>query len=333
MEEQHTPEQGPHPVPIEDSRVESPGFFVVGHARSGTTWLERVINSHPEVLCKGGGMFFGRDVNPSEVHRTLPTALSGCEDLKTWYGMRVNGWGERPFEEALPGMVRALIDHISGTELARSGKRIVGDRTPHYVSCLEEIHELYPEAKIIHAVRDGRDAVISGMHNFWHHSRDRGGHISLEPEEIEIRDAYFEDREAFLSDGQSIFTEKRLLQRARRWNHTVGQGRRTGMELFGDNYLDFRYEDHLHQPHEALAKLFGFLEVGTDPHTIERAIEENRFEKLTGRAPGQELSGNHARKGVAGDWKELFTGRDKRIFEEEAGDLLIQLGYERHLNW
>jgi hypothetical protein len=101
------------------------------------------------------------------------------------------------------------------------------------------------------------------------------------------------------------------------------------MELFGDNYLDFRYEDHLHKPHEALEKLFGFLEVDTDPQIIEKAIKSNSFEKLTGRSPGQELRSDHARKGVSGDWKNLFTARDRQIFEEEAGELLSELGYER----
>lgn len=331
MEKTNSQEQNPHPIPTENLRVEDVRFFAVGHGRSGTTWLERTLNSHPEILCKGSGMFFGKGLDSLGGNRILHEALANSEGVRAWHGSgKLNHWTKSgDFDQDVAQMMRAMIDSLMRRELTRSGKRVLGDRTPHYVSYLHEVYALYPEAKIIHAVRDGRDTAISGIHNLWHHSQDRGGHINLEPEETKLRDAYFEDQEAFLSSGQSIFTEKRIRQRARNWNRLVGQGRRTGMELFGDNYLDFRYEDHLHRSHEALQKLFGFLEVDTDPQIIGKAIESNSFEKLTGRSPGQELPSDHARKGVSGDWKELFTARDRRIFDEEAGELLAELGYER----
>jgi hypothetical protein len=36
---------------------------------------------------------------------------------------------------------------------------------------------------------------------------------------------------------------------------------------------------------------------------------------------------------VAGDWNNYFTERDKQTYKEEAGELLIRLGYERDLDW
>jgi hypothetical protein len=38
----------------------TPVFFVVGQQKSGTTWLMRMLDSHPEILCKGEGRFFGK---------------------------------------------------------------------------------------------------------------------------------------------------------------------------------------------------------------------------------------------------------------------------------
>ena len=52
-----------------------------------------------------------------------------------------------------------------------------------------------------------------------------------------------------------------------------------------------------------------------------------------GRERGQEDAGSFFRKGVAGDWRAAFTDRDKRIFKEEAGDLLVALGYEKDTGW
>jgi hypothetical protein len=104
-------------------------------------------------------------------------------------------------------MVKALTDHILGTELAKSGKKVLGDKTQHHVSYLEEIHELYPSSKIIHIIRDGRDVAISNVHAVWQNARDKGGPVDLEPEILQRRDAYLEDREGFLATGKSIFTE------------------------------------------------------------------------------------------------------------------------------
>ena len=311
-----------------------PPFFIVGYGRSGTTWLEMSLNSHPEVLCKGEGMFFGRSMSLFETQQTLAAALERCENLRTWHGMRENRWRSRSFEGELPGMVKALTDYVLGTELAKSGKRIVGDKTPHHVSYLQDIYELYPSSKIVHMIRDGRDVAISNVHAVWQNARDKGGPVDLEPESLQKRDAYLEDRRDFLAGDESIFTEGQIRQLARSWSERVGRGIRQGRRLFGERYLEVRYERLLHDPRSELTLLFEFLGArDCSPEVVARAIEENTFEKLGGRSRGQEEPGSFYRKGVAGDWKEVFTKRDKQIFKEEAGELLAELGYEKDLDW
>ena len=39
------------------------------------------------------------------------------------------------------------------------------------------------------------------------------------------------------------------------------------------------------------------------------------------------------RSGKAGGWREHFTPEHKRLFLDVAGDLLVQLGYEKNDNW
>jgi len=39
------------------------------------------------------------------------------------------------------------------------------------------------------------------------------------------------------------------------------------------------------------------------------------------------------RSGKIGGWKKAFNEENKSIFKDLAGDLLIQLGYEKDLNW
>ena len=316
------------------SRIEDVRFFALGNGRSGTTWLERTLNTHPEVLCKGSGMFFGKDVRNFGGRRLLYEVLLHSEGLKSWHGMRMNEWTEEgTFEEDAALITRAAIDALMRRELAASGKRVLGDRTPHHVSYLGEVHDLYPEAKVVHAIRDGRDVAISSLHAFWRHSQDRGGPASISEEEAGMRDAYLEDPQAYLKSGRSIFTEERIRQQAAGWNRVVRRGRETGAKLFGDDYFELFYENHLDRPHETLSRLFGFLEADTSPDVVDQVVEANRFEKLTGRSRGQESSGAFMRKGVAGDWRVTFTERDTQVFKEEAGELLVDLGYEKDLEW
>ena len=52
------------------------------------------------------------------------------------------------------------------------------------------------------------------------------------------------------------------------------------------------------------------------------------FEKLSkGRKRGEEDPSSFFRKGVAGDWKHVFTQGEREIFDNEAGELLVTLGY------
>ena len=39
------------------------------------------------------------------------------------------------------------------------------------------------------------------------------------------------------------------------------------------------------------------------------------------------------RSGKTGGWCEHFSEKNKELFKEVSGDLLIQLGYEKNNNW
>jgi hypothetical protein len=91
-----------------------------------------------------------------------------------------------------------------------------------------------------------------------------------------------------------------------------------------------RYEDLLSRPEEEVRRLLEFLGAGADDETVRRCVNAASFEKLSrGRERGEEDPTSFFRKGVAGDWRNTFTEQDRRVFEEMAGDLLAQLGYEK----
>jgi hypothetical protein len=80
--------------------------------------------------------------------------------------------------------------------------------------------------------------------------------------------------------------------------------------------------------------LIRFLGGDTSTEVVRRRVEAASFEDSTkGRTRGEEDSTSFFRKGIAGDWRNVFTKQHKAIFKEYAGELLVELGYERDNDW
>lgn len=324
------------------SSVENvPVFFVVGMAKSGTTWLMKTLDAHPEVLCKGEGRFFGEEyrrealaqIDTKQLPSSLYNALLSSEYLRLWLERSV--WTrDGDADRHMIDLTRLATNYFLTQQLAKSGKKIVGDKTPLLgTKFVEEIGTIYPEAKVIHIIRDGRDQAVSFMHQQGNRAR-RGSLHRMTPEEMAKSETYRKNPQEIPEAGAGMFSEKTLRQSARTWALRVGQAAEDGPGLFGDGYTEVRYEHLLERPHEEAARLFEFLGVDAGERIVERAVSSASFEKLAqGRERGQEDVTSFYRKGVAGDWKNLFTERDKQIYKEEAGELLIRLGYERDQDW
>lgn len=314
-------------------------FFIAGEMRSGTSWLRRTLSGHPEIACGHEGSFFGRDYDHEEIPvyphpvSSFTRALAVSEEFKTWHDLLWNQWSD-DYEEDMRNLTRLSIDYFLSKEVRRTSKRIVGDKSPQHTANLDEIYEFYPDARIIHIVRDGRDVAVSAMNHWWRQAQDRpDGIFELTAEEIEKRDAYQEDREKFLASGESIFTEERLGQLARRWSHRVGSARRNGTVLYGDRYLEIRYEDLLRNAPVTLFQVLELLGARRGTNVIECCIRHGSFERASNRRQGEENSGSFFRKGVVGDWQNVFTKQDRKIYEELAGEQLAEAGYETFYNW
>jgi hypothetical protein len=265
--------------------------------------------------------------------RSLYGALSNSRDLRLWLERSV--WGRTgDAEEHLANITRRTIQYFLERRLAESGKRIVGDKTPFLPGpgVIKEIHSIYPEAKVIHMIRDGRDAEVSWTHHRWNMSKDQGGIQVLSPGESERREAYLRDPRKAIETG--IIDPEVLRNRAAMWKESVGRAMKDGPELLGANYTEVKYECLLEDTASELERLLEFLSAKVGRSVVEKCVRKADFESLSkGRQKGEEDPTSLLRKGIAGDWRNVFTEKDKAIFKEEAGDLLIELGYERDGNW
>lgn len=94
-----------------------------------------------------------------------------------------------------------------------------------------------------------------------------------------------------------------------------------------------RYEDLLADTAGWMRRVFEHFELPVDDQRLLRIVEAHRFERVTGRARGQEDRASFNRKGVAGDWTNHFSPDQKRAFKETAGRALIELGYAQDMDW
>lgn len=229
------------------SSSEAPSvFFVLGLAKSGTSWLMKTLDSHPEILCKGEGRFFGRDfrqehlksVQVNKQPTSLYNAVLSSEDLRFWIDRSPWSHGDDS-DEHLINLTGLATEYFLRKKLAQTSKKIVGDKTPLLTpEFVEEIGSICPQARVIHIIRDGRDSAVSLMHHMWNRSTDQGGIQQLEPEEVEKRRMYREDYQRWLETGEGMFTENRLRRVARNWKLRINKTAKDGTSLFGPRYTE-----------------------------------------------------------------------------------------------
>jgi len=302
-------------------------FFIFGHARSGTTLLTRLIRLHHQVHCNYQAHFFTRP--------PLLESLVAREEIRTWLARPSNRWNRGA--DLSPVVLRAAADFILERDAVLAGKGhqncIVGDKSPNSLLGGESIRlmvKVYPDARLLYIVRDGRDAVVS--HRFQTFI-DRPNQLSSKA--LKIRQNFIDNPEPFLNGEQSIFTEEDLIKVAGGWSRNVNETVQTARKLVGEQFFTLRYEDMLAKTWDTLQKVWTFL--GVDPRidglqeSLTKEMQINPDAKWQ-QQKSPEIS-DHIEKGQRGTWRELFTPRDRQIFNQEAGKTLIDWGYEKNLDW
>ena len=293
-------------------------FFIFGHARSGTTLLTRLVRVHPDVHCNYQAHFFTR--------APLLNSLVSDPEVGAWLTRRSNRWNRG--RDLSPVVLRAVSDFILERDARQAGKSIVGDKSPN--SLLDDravrlLHDVYPDARLVFIVRDGRDAALS--HRFQTFI-DATQHMNKE--DFQIRDAYTRNAGPFLRGERSIFTEKGIRRAAEGWKHNVRATSQAGRELFGEQFLTLRYEDMLERPWEELRRVWDFIGADVAAPGLEAALAAEMAQNPDADWQQQkagELAQN-MQKGKRGTWREVFTPRDRSVFQEIAGETLSTWGYE-----
>jgi hypothetical protein len=298
-------------------------FFIFGHARSGTTLLMRLARLHPEVHCNYQAHFFTR--------YPLLKSLVNTPDAEEWLTRKSNRWNQG--RDLSPLVLRVAADFIMERDAARAGKSIVGDKSPSstiHGQAVRDMHAVYPDAKLVYLVRDGRDVLISErFRNFVEESK------FLSTEDKRILADLRTDPAPFSDGRRSIFTETFIRRVAKGWVANLTETEDEGRRLFGENYFGLRYEDLLATPFDEMTKLWKFLGAKKVSKSLAKDIQtemaSNPDEEWQAQRNGDISS--FLPKGQAGNWTRLFTAQDKAIFKEVAGGMLFKWVYEKNNDW
>jgi hypothetical protein len=279
------------------NRRTNPYVFFVGCPRSGTTLVRRIADAHPDLAVIGEQHWLPRcweRRNGIESDGTVKPALAEFVVA------------DRRFRkiDVAPERVRALcterkpyasfVSELFDLHGAAQGKLLVGEKTPAYVRSIPTLHELWPDARIVHLIRDGRDVALSLLS--WNRAERILGRLPT-------------------------WAEDRLTTAALFWEWNVRQGRHAGADL-GTLYYEMRYERLVGDPAGACRELCEFLSLAYDPSML-------RFHE--GRTRGGESAKSAWLPVTPGlrDWRAQMAGDERRRFEAAVGQLLDELGYER----
>lgn len=292
-------------------------FFIFGHARSGTTLLARLIRVHPEVHCNWQAHFFTR--------QPFLQALVQDADIQEWLSRRSNRWNQG--HDLSPLVLRVTADFILEREAAQLGKRIVGDKSPNSLvngEAVLRMQRIYPDARLIFIIRDGRDAALS--HRFQSFI-DKSEYLS--DEDLAIRQDFSKDPTPFLNGQRSLFTARGLRRAAQGWVENVTQTHQNAQQIYADRYYSLRFEDLLQNPWKKMSEIWSFLGADMSLAGLQEALDNELSQNPDAdwqQQKAEEIA-QPLQKGKSGSWREMFTNSDRQLFLEIAGETLAKWGY------
>jgi len=269
--------------------------IIVGAARSGTTLLRAMLDSHPSMAIPPESYFLvGIGKRSRGPRRTNPfDPASFATELVSHHRF--------PLWDLDPDFVRWSIERRNPATAADGfrivyqlyarahGKSRYGDKTPWYINHIPFLSKLFLESRFVHIIRDGRDVSLS----------QGCGEIAG----------------------------------ALAWRRAIRCGHEAERALGPHRYLQVRYEQLVTDPEETLGLICDFVDLPFDPamlayHERAEAIRSGFFRPNS--AAHHRLSEPPRLR--ADDWRSRMTPKEICRFEVLAGDELSACGYPRDVS-
>ena len=217
-------------------------LFVVGAPRSGTTWLQRLLASHPQVHTGQESKLFRWYLEPQLRMWRMETTRETDERTATGRG----GTGLSCYfreEEFLDVLRKYMAELLQPMLRELKPGEIFLEKSPSHALCIGAIKELLPECKIIHVLRDARDVVASLL--------------------------------AASKSWGKAWAPHHPAAAAALWVEHVTAVLRASQNLSREEFYEVRYEDLIMAPERSLRGVSEFLGLDWDSQAMQQAIERN----------------------------------------------------------
>lgn len=280
-------------------------FFIGGAPRSGTTWIQHLIDGHPEASCMGEGLFWQQVYYPlTTMIENWRTALQGKNRTQFSHtgGYPLPDDKDRDLLLAtsiLKSFQRQLATRADGGTSCLA----VGEKTPEDIFLFLRLRYLFPQARLIVISRDPRDVLASAWHMFIQRHRPDDD-LSSEMENF-VRNALGPMERS----ARALFTLK---------------------EQDPACCLSITYEELHANTADILASAFRFLGLSAAPEIVKASIERSSFSRLSGgRERGTEEKRSFLRQGIVGGWSNTLTEQMNDIILEKMGWTFTHFGWTR----
>jgi LPS sulfotransferase NodH len=267
---------------------------ICGVGRSGTSLLQSMLNAHPELCFPPETHFFRRYVADRFARRRWeqlgPTALQAALDSDQDFARAQLDAADLLQPETGRGLnVARVFRRLLQRVAERAGKTRVGDKDPRSLDHLAAWKSEFPEARVVHVIRDPRDVLLSRTKAAWSAARPWWAHVMICKEQLR-------------------------------------RGRALGRRLFGDAYLEVHYEELISDADAVLQRVCDHVDLPFDPCMLEfgesaKQLVDGRELSWKKETLGPLLTNNKEK------WRTGLSGFQVRLTERVARESFLELGY------
>ncbi len=263
--------------------------FLVSLPRSGSWVFYRKLARHPELgWISKATRKFPASLLLSRALRPFRGSDVPVEGSRVW--RRFSRAGDDALEAAdLRDADRAWVRRMVATQLRLQGKRRFLAKYPRNALRVGWLDAIFPDARFVHLVRDGRAVGRSILDRREHHDG---------------LDVWWGSRPP---GWREFVTRSPAEQVGLQWRLCIEHTRRAARALGADRYLEVRYEDFCDAPAEVLERTAAFCGLRWPPALLEELVADVRSQNFK--------------------WREGLAADDIEGIEKVAGDLLRELGY------
>lgn len=289
----------PHAIRSEQIISTEPPFFIVSNGRSGTTLLRAMLIQSPVVHIPPEFKLIRSLSNQySRILRHLPWEIAVYQfgaivaegpTLLQW-GMSLENFYRRA--NLLPPAQRSLANlidlfYLCHGEVVKPGAVRWGDKTPRNLLNLDRIDNLFPGARIIHLLRDGRDVVASIYGLEWHSSLE-------------------DTCDAWLRNISKLYA----------YPHRNNKKK----------FLEVRYETLVSEPQSVMREICEFIELPYEAEMLNFYEHRDKlgFEGTQAHHSGLRRPLNAS---SIGSWRNRLDANEQRYVMERIGPTIAELGY------